>query len=80
MRVILLRLAGIKYENLVDAIEHGAGKCVRDEEVVKVLEILEEATEIAESHKQVQTMLYEDGCLCRGAVGKEKSGAAVCRN
>jgi hypothetical protein len=31
----------------------GFGVSVRDEEVVKVLEILEEATEIARSHTQV---------------------------
>jgi hypothetical protein len=34
----------------VDAIEHGADKCVKDEEVIRVLEILEEATEVAKSH------------------------------
>lgn len=39
------------YDSLVDAIENGGQKCVRDEEVVKVLEILEEATEVAKSHK-----------------------------
>jgi predicted dehydrogenase len=38
------------YDNLVDAIEHGADKCVKDEEVIRVLEILEEATEVAKSH------------------------------
>ena len=38
------------YDSLVDAIEHGGEKCVRDEEVVRVLEILEEATEVARSH------------------------------
>jgi len=38
------------YDNLVDAIEHGAEKIVKDEEVVKVLEILEAATEVAKSH------------------------------
>lgn len=38
------------YDNLVDVIENGAEKVIKDEEVVKVLEILEEATEIAKSH------------------------------
>ena len=38
------------YDSLVDAIEHGGEKCVRDEEVVRVLEILEEATDVARSH------------------------------
>lgn len=38
------------YDNLVDTIENGASKCVKDEEVIKVLEILEEATEVAKSH------------------------------
>ena len=38
------------YDNLVDAIEHGAEKCIKDEEVVRVLEILEAATEVAKSH------------------------------
>ena len=38
------------YDNLVEAIENGAPKCVKDEEVVKVLEILEEATAVAKSH------------------------------
>ena len=38
------------YDSLVDAIENGAPKCVKDEEVVKVLEILEEATAVAKSH------------------------------
>lgn len=38
------------YDNLVDAIENGSPKCVKDEEVIKVLEILEEATEVAKSH------------------------------
>lgn len=40
------------YDNLIDAIEHGAEKIVRDEEVVKVLEILEAATEVAKSWKK----------------------------
>lgn len=40
------------YDSLVDAIENGAPKCVKDEEVVKVLEILEEATAVAKSHGQ----------------------------
>lgn len=38
------------YDSLVAAIEHGAEKVIRDEEVVKVLEILEEATDVARSH------------------------------
>ena len=38
------------YDNLVDAIENGAEKCIKDEEVLKVLEILEAATEVAKSH------------------------------
>ena len=39
------------YDSLIDAIENGAEKCVHDDEVVKVLEILEEATEVAKSWK-----------------------------
>ena len=39
------------YDNLVDAIENGAEKVVKDEEVIKVLEILEMATAVARSHK-----------------------------
>ncbi|HIR27134.1 MAG TPA: Gfo/Idh/MocA family oxidoreductase [Candidatus Choladousia intestinigallinarum] len=39
------------YDSLVDAIENGKEKCVRDEEVIRVLEILEEATEVAKSHE-----------------------------
>ena len=38
------------YDNLVAAIEQGAPKVIRDEEVVRVLEILEEATAVAKSH------------------------------
>lgn len=38
------------YDNLIDAIEHGVEKVIKDEEVVKVLEILEAATEVAKSH------------------------------
>lgn len=38
------------YDSLVAAIEQGAEKCVRDEEVVEVLEILEAATAVATSH------------------------------
>ena len=38
------------YDSLIDAIENGAEKVVKDEEVVKVLEILEEATAEAKSH------------------------------
>ena len=40
------------YDNLIDAIENGAEKVVKDEEVVKVLEILEAATEVARSWKK----------------------------
>ena len=40
------------YESLIDAIENGGAKCVRDEEVVKVLEILEAATEVAKSWRR----------------------------
>lgn len=39
------------YDSLVDAIEHGGEKCVKDEEVIRVLEILEEATRTAKSHQ-----------------------------
>ncbi|MBQ9389472.1 MAG: hypothetical protein IJU07_04795, partial [Synergistaceae bacterium] len=39
------------YDSLIDAIENGGEKCVHDDEVVKVLEILEEATEAAKSWK-----------------------------
>ncbi len=38
------------YDNLVDAIENGAPKCIKDEEVICVLEMLEKATEVAKSH------------------------------
>ena len=38
------------YDSLIAAIEHGGEKCVRDEEVIRVLEILEEATAEAKSH------------------------------
>lgn len=37
------------YDNLIDAIENGASKAIKDEEVVKVLEILEKATEVAKA-------------------------------
>lgn len=40
------------YDSLVDAIEHGGEKCVQDAEVIRVLEILEEATEVAKSHRE----------------------------
>lgn len=40
------------YDSLIDAIEKGSSKCVKDEEVIKVLEILEEATEVAKSWKK----------------------------
>lgn len=39
------------YDNLIDAIENGKEKIIKDEEVIKVLEILEEATQVASSHK-----------------------------
>lgn len=38
------------YDNLVDAIENGAEKVIKDEEVICVLEMLEKATAIAKSH------------------------------
>lgn len=38
------------YDSLIGAIERGEEKCVRDGEVVRVLEILEEATAVARSH------------------------------
>lgn len=38
------------YDSLIDAIENGGEKCVKDAEVIRVLEILEEATEVAKSH------------------------------
>ncbi len=38
------------YDNLIDAIENGAPKCISDDQVIKVLEILEEATAQAKSH------------------------------
>lgn len=37
------------YDSLTAAIEHGEEKCIKDEEVIKVLEILEEATAVARS-------------------------------
>ncbi len=40
------------YDNLVAAIERGEEKCVKDDEVIKVLEILEDATAVAASHKE----------------------------
>ena len=39
------------YDSLIDAIQRGGEKCVRDEEVIRVLEILEEATAVAKSHR-----------------------------
>lgn len=38
------------YDNLVAAIEYGQEKCIKDDEVIKVLEILEEATAVAKSY------------------------------
>ncbi len=40
------------YDNLVDAIENGAEKCIKDAEVLCVLKILEEATQVAKSHEK----------------------------
>lgn len=42
---------GIIYDNLRDAIENGAEKLVKDEEVVTVLEIIEAATKVAKEAK-----------------------------
>jgi len=39
------------YDNLIDVIENGAAKVIKDEEVIKVLQILEEATEVANNNK-----------------------------
>ena len=38
------------YDNLVGAVENGDPKIIRDEEVIKVLEILEEATKVAQGY------------------------------
>lgn len=38
---------GIIYDNLYDVIFNGGEKIVKDEEVIKVLEIIEEATKVA---------------------------------
>ena len=38
------------YDNLINAIENGTEKCIKDWEVIRVLEILEEATAVAKSH------------------------------
>lgn len=38
------------YDSLLAAIEGREEKCVKDEEVIRVLEILEEATDVAKSH------------------------------
>ena len=40
------------YDNLVAAIRQGAEKVIKDEEVIRVLEILEEATAVAKSHSK----------------------------
>ena len=40
------------YDNLINAIRNGAPKVIRDEEVIRVLEILEEATQVARSQGQ----------------------------
>lgn len=40
------------YDSLIEAIEHGGTKCIQDEEVITVLEILEQATEIAQKGHQ----------------------------
>ena len=42
------------YDSLIDAIENGGEKCIKDAEVVRVLEILEEATAVARSHGGAQ--------------------------
>lgn len=39
------------YDNLVEAIQQGKEKCIKDDEVICVLELLEKATETAKSHK-----------------------------
>lgn len=39
------------YDSIIGAIEGRCEKCVKDEEVIRVLEILEEATQVAKSHK-----------------------------
>lgn len=39
------------YDNLVEAIQQGKEKCIKDDEVIWVLELLEKATETAKSHK-----------------------------
>ncbi len=41
------------YDSLVAAIERGEEKCIRDAEVIRVLEVLEEATAVAKSHAEV---------------------------
>lgn len=38
------------YDSVIGAIEGRCEKCVKDEEVIRVLEILEEATQVAKSH------------------------------
>ena len=42
------------YDSLIDAIENGGEKCIKDAEVIRVLEILEEATAVARSHGGAQ--------------------------
>jgi len=37
------------YDSLIDAIENGGEKCIKDHEVVRVLEIIEEGMAIAEN-------------------------------
>lgn len=39
------------YDSIIGAIEGRGEKCVKDEEVIRVLEILEEATQVAKSHR-----------------------------
>lgn len=39
------------YDNLYDVIFNGAEKVVKDEEVVRVLEVIEEATKVAKEAK-----------------------------
>lgn len=41
------------YDSMIDAISGNGEKCVKDEEVIRVLEILEEATKVAQSHEKI---------------------------
>ena len=42
------------YDSLINAIENGGEKCIKDAEVIRVLEILEEAPAVARSHGGAQ--------------------------